>query len=682
MAGAKRRGRSGKGVDAGAKHARSPETDELERRVAERTAELLQANRRLEEENEERLRAEQSLRLERARLDALLRLNQMEEASTSETAGFVLEEGIALTRSKVGFVGFLDKDESVYTLHAMSKNVVKECKVAGAPMHWPIADAGVWADAVRQRRTVFIHDYSHPSVKKKGFPPGHPTLERFMVVPFFEGKKIVAVVGVGNKASDYDSSDERQMVLLMSGMWSHVRRNLAREALKKAYDQLERKVEERTAQLAASNAALQQEIGERRRAEEALRQSNDELERRVSERTARLTQTVETLREEVSRRIQAEEVLRERSQQLRVLASELTLAEQRERQRLALVLHDGLQQLLVGARLRLALLERHSPDGMSSAAAGVSELLGEAIETSRSLSAELSPPILREAGLVPALEWLARWMREKQGLEVEVEVQGPSGAIGGEVAVLLFQSTRELLFNVVKHAGVSSARLQLAEHGGFLRITIADEGCGFDPGRLRAEGGTVGGLGLFNIAERLDLLGGRMEIDSAPGRGSRFVLVAPAMPPARHEAADGREARASVLVPPTGVPAREGQIRIVLVDDHSIVRQGLAALLQQESDMTVVGEAADGESAIGLIRRLRPEVVLMDMSMPGMSGIETTRAIHAEFPEVQTIGLSMLGEAEQAEAMRQAGAAGYVSKAGPAEALLAAIRAVSRGTVA
>ncbi len=677
LAGSKRRGRSGKGVDAGASHARPAETDGLERRVAQRTGELLRANRRLQEENEEFLRAEQLLRLEQARLDALLRLNKMEEASVSDAAGFVLEEGIALTGSKIGFVGFLNEDESIYTLHTMSKDVVKECKVTGLPMHWPVAEAGVWADAVRQRRTIFVNDYSHLGVKKKGLPPGHPTLERFMVVPFFEGKKIVAVVGVGNKASDYDSSDERQMVLLMGGMWSHVQRNLAREALQKAYDQLERKVEERTAQLAASNAALQKEIGERRRAEEALRKSNDELEQRVTERTARLSQTVETLREEVARRIQAEEVLRKRSQQLRVLSSELTLAEQRERRRLALVLHDGLQQLLVGARLRLVLLERQSSSEIcSSAAAQITELLGEAIETSRSLSAELSPPILREAGLVPALEWLARWMQEKQGLKVELELREPSEAIGEEVAVLVFQSTRELLFNVVKHAGAGSARLRLAEHEGYLRITVADEGCGFDPSRLRAEGGTAGGLGLFNIAERLDLLGGRMEIDSAPGRGSRFMLIVPALPPERQEAPGDREELASAVTPSGGVPTREGQIRILLVDDHAIVRQGLAAILDEEHDMAVVGEAADGESAMALVRQLRPEVVLMDMSMPGMSGIETTRAIHAEFPEVQTIGLSMLDEAEQAEAMRQAGAAGYLSKAGPAEALLAAIRAL------
>jgi signal transduction histidine kinase/ActR/RegA family two-component response regulator len=633
---------------------------------------------RLKEENEERRRVERSLRLEQARLDALLRMNQLEEASVSDVAGFVLEEGIALTQSKVGFIGFLNEDESIYTLHAMSKNIVKECRVAGPPVHWPVAEAGVWADAVRERRTLFINDYSDPSVNKKGFPPGHPALHRFMVVPFFEGGKIVAVAGVGNKTAQYDNSDERQMVLLMGGMWRHVQRNLAKEALQKAHDQLERQVEQRTAQLATANEALQKEIGERRRAEEELRKSNDELEKRVAERTARLAQTVETLREEVARRMQAEEVLRKRSEQLRVIASELTLAEQRERQRLARVLHDGLQQHLVGIRFRLALFERSGSPELQKAAEEVDELLGDSIESSRSLAAELSPPILREAGLLPALEWLARWMRERQGLMVELEVGGTTGTIGEELAVFLFQSTRELLFNAAKHAGVSSARVRLVRREGSLCITVADGGRGFDPSRLRVKGGMAGGLGLFNISERLDLLGGRLEIDSAPGRGSRFTLIAPAGPPERPEAKVSREAQYSGRIPATGLPADEGKIRIVLVDDHLIVRQGLAALLREEPDLAIVGEAADGESAIRLIRGLQPEVVLMDMSMPGMNGIEATRIIHSEFPHIQTIGLSMFDEAEPGQAMRQAGAAVFLSKAGPAEALVAAIRGLAR----
>jgi PAS domain S-box-containing protein len=237
----------------------------------------LKANVRLKEEIRERAQTERDLRLEEARLDALLRLSQMSEDSVSQIAGFILERGIALTQSKIGFVGFLNADESVYTLHAVSRDVVRECDVAGDLVQWHIAGAGLWADAIRERKTLLVSDYSLPYPSKKGLPPGHPPVKTFMVVPIFDGNRIVAVAGVGNKASAYDKSDERQIALLLGGMWSHVLKNRSQAALKEAYDELERKVEQRTAELAAANKALQEDIIERKRTEEALRRSEKVL---------------------------------------------------------------------------------------------------------------------------------------------------------------------------------------------------------------------------------------------------------------------------------------------------------------------------------------------------------------------------------------------------------------------
>ena len=116
-------------------------------------------------------------------------------------------------------------------------------------------------------------------------------------------------------------------------------------------------------------------------------------------------------------------------------------------------------------------------------------------------------------------------------------------------------------------------------------------------------------------------------------------------------------------------------IRIVLVDDHLLLRQALANLLQCEQGMNIVGQASDGESAVNLIRKVRPDIVLMDISMPGMNGIQATRIIHSELPNVHIIGLSMFKEEEQAVAMREAGAEDYISKSDPPEAVIAAIRA-------
>ena len=117
------------------------------------------------------------------------------------------------------------------------------------------------------------------------------------------------------------------------------------------------------------------------------------------------------------------------------------------------------------------------------------------------------------------------------------------------------------------------------------------------------------------------------------------------------------------------------RFRVLVADDHVIVRQALSKMLKSEPDMEVVGEASEGQAAIELTRRLRPDVVLMDVSMRGMSGVEATRAIHSEMPDVQVIGLSMFEEGEEGVAMRRAGAVNYISKAGPSHALIAAIRA-------
>jgi DNA-binding NarL/FixJ family response regulator/anti-sigma regulatory factor (Ser/Thr protein kinase) len=419
---------------------------------------------------------------------------------------------------------------------------------------------------------------------------------------------------------------------------------------------------------------------DRKRIEEDLRGARDHLDAKVRQRTAELLQTVDTLREEVDRRILAEQVLQDRSSQLRLLASELTLAEQRERQRLAQVLHDGLQQLLVGARFRLGLLERSSQREVRQTATEVADLIAESIESSRLLTAELSPPILHEGGLLPAMEWLVRWMQERHGLIVDLKGHARVEQAADSVTILLFQATRELLFNVVKHAGVKSASVEVTRQDGHIRIEVADKGAGFDPSLLRTEGGTAGGFGLFSIRERLDLLGGQMEIDSAPGRGSRFTLTAPLAPPLEGVAAPpDRRPKVSVgVATPHAASAAgaEGRIRVMLVDDHVVMRQGLARLLREEGDMDIVGEASDGIAAVDLVRQVRPDVVLMDVGMPGMNGIEATRIIRAEAPEVRVIGLSMFKESDRAAAMLQAGAVEYLTKSGQADEMIAAIRRV------
>jgi PAS domain S-box-containing protein len=262
--------------------------EDLEERIKERTSDLSNMNERLMAEIEERKRIEQSLRVEEARLDALLRLSRMSEAPLEEIASYTLEQAITLTESKIGFVGLLNEDESVYTLHAVSKGVVKECNVTSIPMQWHVAEAGVWADAIRQRRTLFVNDYSKPYPSKKGLPPGHPYVKKFMVVPILVDGRIAALAGVGNKVSDYNEFDERQVALLLSGMWGYLDRKLSVERLQQAKDELEEKVKQRTVELRSLNEQLQA-------SERELQKYSSQLEEMVQARTREIVDVRERL---------------------------------------------------------------------------------------------------------------------------------------------------------------------------------------------------------------------------------------------------------------------------------------------------------------------------------------------------------------------------------------------------
>jgi PAS domain S-box-containing protein len=272
-----------------------------------------------------------------------------------------------------------------------------------------------------------------------------------------------------------------------------------------------------------------------RDSERALRQANQRLEERVKERTETLAHTVDTLKAEIAQRqdterslTRANEELQARTRQLRALASQLTLAEHRERTRLSRVLHDHLQQQLAAAKLHLSCLLETDHGEIAETAVRVDELLAESIKTSRSLAAELSPPVLHQKGIAAGFKWLADWLGDRYRLRVDLDIDPDGPSPDEDVRILLFESTRELLFNAVKHAKVDSAKVVLRQvDGESIQITISDEGVGFDNSHMNRPGETGAGMGIFSIAERLSVIGGRLEINSTPGHGSRFVLTAP-----------------------------------------------------------------------------------------------------------------------------------------------------------
>jgi PAS domain S-box-containing protein len=196
--------------------------------------------------------------LDEQRLQALVKLGEMTDASLKEITDFALEEAVRLTRSTMGYLAFMNEDETVLAMHSWSKEAMKECAIDEKPIVYQVADTGLWGEAVRQRKPVITNDYNGPNPLKKGCPPGHVEIRRHMNTPVFEGERIVVVAGVANKPDHYDESDVGQLRLLMIGMWRLIQRKRAQDELVALNESLERRVKERTAELGRHEAELRE----------------------------------------------------------------------------------------------------------------------------------------------------------------------------------------------------------------------------------------------------------------------------------------------------------------------------------------------------------------------------------------------------------------------------------------
>jgi PAS domain S-box-containing protein len=438
-------------------------------------------------------------------------------------------------------------------------------------------------------------------------------------------------------------------------------------------------------------ARVTRDLSERKAAEEQLREVAVELEQRVGERTQELVLSQQRLRE---------------------LATELTLTEQRERKRLAGDLHDYLAQLLVLIRMKIRQAAPRVPDEKAtSLLKEADQAITDSLNYTRSLMAELAPPALQEFGLVEGLGWLADQMKT-HGLAVSIEKQLQRILLPDDQAVLVFQSVRELLFNVLKHAGTSEAEVAVkADKQGELVITVSDKGAGFEPADVSRESEGRKRFGLFSVRERMEAMGGRLVVESRPQEGTSARLIFPYWPAAPKTSNErssalgilsselediaGKSAESDVLSSELAGSATSGNstlrtqnsqlrpsartLRIVLADDHAMVRQGLRSILEAYQDVSVVGEAADGEEAVELTRLLLPDVVVMDVNMGKMDGIEATRRIKAQWPSVLIVGLSFSNPGQVEPLLLQAGASCYVSKDSAGDRLYEAIIATVKG---
>jgi signal transduction histidine kinase/CheY-like chemotaxis protein len=383
----------------------------------------------------------------------------------------------------------------------------------------------------------------------------------------------------------------------------------------------------------------------RARRGEALRQANEQLAEKVRERTAEL-------------RVLYEDLMESRDQ-LRSLATELVVTEARERRALASELHDTVAQTLAIAKLRLESMRAGLEGKSAKEVKEVIKLIEQANCETRSLMSDLSLSLLYEDGLEAALRALAQRTGELHSLAAEVIDDGSAKPLGEDSRIVLFRAVQELLHNAVKHAKATRVTVSLRREGRAVRIEVTDDGVGFLPFEVRSGSAKGECFGLLSIRERMQHLGGKFEVFSQPGKGMRVVLVTP-------------------LRLEEGEKAAPSRVRIVIADDHQLMRDGLRGFLEKEPGFEIVGEAANGLEAVHLTNEVKPDVAIIDINMPLMNGIEATREIKRSLPEVKVIGLTAYAEKSVSSQALSAGASSFVLKGASPEELTEAIRSAVR----
>ena len=289
---------------------------------------------------------------------------------------------------------------------------------------------------------------------------------------------------------------------------------------------LERKITEATAELNTTNESLQTEVLERRRSEDELWRYKHQLEEQVLERTAQLSQTVLSLEDQIAARVLAEQSLVAYQEKLRALAFDLSATEERERRRLSMYLHDSIGQTLAFCKIKLQSFQRSSRRARSdNRLREIQDMIEKSISDTRKLTLELSPPILHELGLVPAIEWLCKRFQGEHKIQFSLNADSQPLSIHQDLSNLLFHATREVIVNIIKHADATNAMISVHQDRDRICVEIRDDGCGFDAQRIQDNVKQHDAFGLFSVRERLHSLGGRMEIVSQRGSGTNVKLI-------------------------------------------------------------------------------------------------------------------------------------------------------------
>jgi PAS domain S-box-containing protein len=377
---------------------------------------------------------------------------------------------------------------------------------------------------------------------------------------------------------------------------------------------------------------------------------------------------------DITERKRSEETLVRSESQLRLLSQRILEVQEEERARISRELHDQLGQELVALKIEAVVLmeELAKSPRLHERARGVLDLIDRLDTTAHRIAVSIRPEILDKLGLVKAIQWYAEDFERRSGISCPVEALNEELVLPKAVSTCAYRILQEALVNVWKHSRASQAKVKVTSGHGVVNISVTDNGVGMDLGRL-SEGSS---LGLLGMRERASLVGGKVTIRRNRGGGLR---VAAHLPLGVAQTGMGANVELTSAQALASKPWTKSAIRVLLVDDHSLVRAGLRRVLEQAPDIRIIAEACDGREAVDKYQEVSPDVVVMDISMPELDGMEASKRILSLYPQARILMLTRFHEEQYAIRTLKAGCLGYLTKGSSTQQLHHAVRAVARG---
>ncbi len=435
--------------------------------------------------NIQRRRAEEELSL-RNRIEKVFLT-----VSDDDMYGEVLQIVLEALESKYGIFGYIDENGTLI-IPSMTRDIWEKCQVPDKTMEFSRETwRGIWGRSLIEKRSLYANEGLH-------VPKGHIPITKVLVTPIMYQGELVGLLEVGNKATDYEDKDKDFLETIVSHIAPILRARLQR-------DFQERK---------------------RRKAEESLRRSFEELEIRVQERTVELKKANKALRAKIAEHRRAEKALRESENRLRLLSSQLLTIQERERKRVAQELHDGIGQKL--AAIKFSIERAMKQQGKRKIRANgefielIIPMIQESVEEVRRIQLDLRPPILDDLGILAVISWFCREFKKVYpAIRIEKEIEINEDEVSVPLKTIMYRVMQEAMNNIAKHSQANLVRFSLKKRRNRIEFVIEDNGIGFDLEKSKT------GFGVGSMKQRIQLSGGTFTVQSIKGSGTVILASWP-----------------------------------------------------------------------------------------------------------------------------------------------------------